>query len=246
MSSSSFYKKVVPLNRDRHRKLRIIGDDRRRFASGAHFVPIAAVEVYEAARHYPVVFAGGEEASPLVMLGLRAGENLFVDDEGRWLEDTYVPAFVRRYPFILARPDQAASDFTVCIDESYDWFSETQGTPLFDEKGKDGEVVTRAVELLKDLLAETERTRRFVERLNALDLLSSQSIEVEDRQGRRYALQDFRVVDEKKLGALENDALGELHRSGYLGCIYAHLISLGNVSRLALRVSGKQSSPETS
>lgn len=241
MSSPSFYKNVVPLNRDRHRKLKIVPDDRRRFAAEAHFVPVAAIEIYESARHYPVVFAGGKEASPLVMLGLRAGENLFVDAEGRWAEDAYVPAFVRRYPFILARPDQAGSDFTVCIDESYDGFSETEGTPLFDEEGKDAELVTQAVELLKDLLAETERTRRFVERLNELELLTVQSMEVQDGLGRRYALRDFRVVDEKKLAALESEALVELHRSGYLGCIYAHLFSLGNIARLAQRVPDEQS-----
>lgn len=236
----SFYNNIVPLNRDRHRRLRLRADGLKGFAAGTHFVPLAAVELYEAARDYPVVFAGGEDASPVAILGLRSGENLFVDADGRWAEGTYVPAFVRRYPFVLAGAGPSTSDYTVCLDESYDGLSETEGTPLFDEEGKESEVVSRVVRLLQDFLTETERTRRFVQRLSALELLAVQSMQVQDGSGRKYALRDFRMIDEKKLKELDNDVLGELHRAGYLGCIYAHLISLGNVARLASRLPAEQ------
>jgi hypothetical protein len=235
MSGTSFYDNVVPLNRDRHRNLRLRDDRRMSFAAGTHFVPLTAVELYDTARDYPIVFAGGEDASPVAILGVRSGENLFVDANGRWAEGTYVPAFLRRYPFVLAGDGQT-SEYTVCLDESYAGLSETEGTRLFDEQGKESELVSEVVGLLKNFLTEAERTRRFVERLIELGLLTVQSMQIQDRNGRKYALQDFRTVDEKKLRELGNDVLGELHRSGYLGCIYAHLVSLGNVSRLALRL----------
>src|SRR5690606_2562506 len=111
------FKNVVPLSRERHRSLKLRMDGRAAFAGGTHFVPIAAVELFEAARDYPIVFAGSEDASPIAILGLRAGENLFIDAEGRWAKGAYVPGFVRRYPFILSRGDQASTDFTVCVDE---------------------------------------------------------------------------------------------------------------------------------
>lgn len=235
MAGPSFYKNVVPLNRDSHRRLRL-RTDQMSFAAGTHFVPLSAVELYDAARDYPIVFAGGENASPVAILGLRSDENLFVDADGRWAEGTYVPAYVRRYPFILSGAGEASADFTVCIDESYDGLSETEGTPLFDEEGKESELVSRMLAFLRDSLTEHERSRRLVERLVALDLLTVKSMQVQDRSGKKYALQDFRMVDENKLRELDNDVIGELHRIGYLGCIYAHLVSLGNVSRLALRL----------
>jgi hypothetical protein len=236
MSGPSFYKNVAPLNRDRHRNLKIRTDGRVSFAAGTHLLPLAALELYEAARDYPIVFASSDDATPLAIVGLRPDENLFVGEDGRWAEGAYVPAFVRRYPFVLYRADEASSNYMVCLDESYDGLSETEGVPLFDEDGKESEVVDRVRNLLKDVLTETERTRRFVERLKTLELLSVQSIQVEDRNGTRYGLRDFRMVDETKLKALDNEVLGELNRNGYLGCIFAHLISLGNVTRLAARL----------
>ena len=227
--------KIVPLNRERHRKLRLRTDRRPSFAADRHFVPLTAVEFFEAARDYPVVFAGGENASPVAVLGLRTNENLFVDADGYWPEATYVPAFVRRYPFVLARAGET-SDYNVCLDESYEGLSETEGTPLFDEEGKESEQVTRVLKFLNEYLIEAERTRRFVERLNALELLTVQSLQVRDRGGRQYVLRDFRVVDEKKLKELGDEVIVELQRSGYLGCIYAHMVSLGNVVRLASRL----------
>src|SRR5690606_24662040 len=110
---------------------------------------------------------------------LRTDENLFVDADGQWADGAYVPAFFRRYPFILVRPDQA-TDYTVCVDESYDGLSEEDGTPLFDEEGKESEHLSGAVRLLGDLMTEAERTRRFVERLTALELLMPQSTQVQD------------------------------------------------------------------
>lgn len=245
MAGPSFYKNVVPLNRERHRRLRLRTDGRVAFAAGTHFVPVAAIELYEAARDYPVVFAGSEDATPVAIVGLRDGENLFVDGDGRWVKGTYIPVFVRRYPFILSRVGQGASDFAVCLDQSFEGLSETEGTPLFDDEGKESELVNRVVGFLRDFLTETERTRRFVERLRELELLTVQSMQVQDGAGRKFALRDLRVVDENKLKALDSDVVGELHRAGYLGCIYAHLISLGNVSRLALRVPAGEATERT-
>jgi len=235
MSGPLFYNKIVPLNRDRHRSLKLKADGSQRFAAGTHFVPLTAIEFYQAARDYPVVFSGGDNASPIAMVGLRAGENLFVGDDGRWSSDVYLPAYVARYPFILVRVDEQA-DYTVCLDETYEGFSEDEGEPLFDDEGKESELTQRVITVLRDLLTETERTRRFVERLKSLDLFTVRSARVQDRLGRWYGLEDFRVVDEKKLAELDDKVIAELHRSGYLGCIYAHLFSLGNVARLGWRI----------
>lgn len=237
MTTMLFYDKIVPLNRDRHRTLRIrTADGRARFASATHYVPLAGTEFLQAARDYPVMFAGGEqESGPIALLGLRERKNLFVDDEGAWSTGAYVPAFVRRYPFILAQVDDG-KDYTVCFDESYDGFAEADGTALFDGDGKDSEYLTRTVDFLNRFLAEMARTQQFVDRLKELDLLVQRDLRVSDRGDRNFILRDFRVVDEEKLATLDGPAIVELHRSGFLAWIHAHLISLGNVTRLPARI----------
>lgn len=238
MTTMLFYDKIVPLNRDRHRKLRLkTAGGRANFAAGTHYVPLAGAEFHQAARDYPVLFAGGEDdaGGPVALLGLREQENLFVDGDGTWSAGTYVPAFVRRYPFILAKGEEGGK-YTVCIDESYDGFSEDEGTPLFDDEGKDTEVLTKSIDFLNRLLAEMDRTEQFVARLKALDLLMRKDLRITDNRSRNFLLRDFRIVDEEKLAKLDDSVLGELHRSGFLGWIYAHLISLGNTSRLPARV----------
>lgn len=242
MSGPSFYKNVVPLDRERHRNLRLKTLGSVDFAAKAHYVPIVAVELYEAARDYPIVFTGDDNAVPVAVLGLRDGENLFVEPNGQWARGTYVPIFIRRYPFILSRTAPESTDYAVCIDESCEGLSDSEGEPLFDENGKETELVAKVLGFLQEALTEAERTRRFVERLKQLDLLTVQSMQVRDPAGRIFKMNDFRVVDENKLKALGDDVIGDLHRSGYLGCIYAHLLSLGNASRLAFRVPADEES----
>jgi hypothetical protein len=236
MTSMLFYDKIVPLNRDRHRKLRVrTAQDKARYAAATHYVPIAGTEFYQAARDYAVLFAGGEgEGGPIALLGMREGENLFVEDDGGWAAGSYVPAFVRRYPFILARGD--GGNFTVCIDEQFSGFGETEGDLLFDDDGKDTAYLARTVEFLNRFAAEMERTQAFVRRLTELELLVTRNLRITDGKGRNFLLNDFRIVDESRLGSLDDATLGELHRQGWLGWIYAHLISLGNVNRLPARI----------
>lgn len=238
MTTMLFYGKIAPLNRDRHRKLRLrMADDKARYASSTHYVPIAGTEFYQAARDFPVLFSGGGgEGGPIALLGLREEENLFVEEDGTWVEGTYVPAFVRRYPFILAR-GEGSQNLTVCIDEGFNGFNETEGSLLFDEDGKDTAYLARTIEFVNRFAAEMQRTQSFVKRLDELELLVTRNLRITDGKGRNFLLNDFRIVDEERLSKLEDAVLGELNRQGWLGWIHAHLISLGNVNRLPTRVA---------
>lgn len=238
MTTMLFYEKIVPLNRDRHRKLRVRASGHKaRYAAGTHYVPMAGTEFYQAARDYAVLFAGGEgDGGPIALLGMREGENLFVEDDGAWAAGTYVPAFVRRYPFILAR-GEGGDNFTVCIDEEFSGFGESEGDLLFDDDGKDTAFLSRTVDFLNRFAAEMERTQAFVRRLAELELLVTRNLRLTDGKGRNFLLNDFRIVDEGRLAKLSDEEVGDLHRNGWLGWIYAHLISLGNVNRLPARVA---------
>lgn len=237
MTSKLFYTNIVPLNRDKHRKLRIRpAEDKARFAQDAHYAPLSGTEFYQAARDYPILFTrDNAEAGPIALLGLQEGSNLFVDEDGGWAEGCYVPAFVRRYPFILAKGDDTAN-FTLCIDDSFAGLNESEGEALFDEEGKDSDYLKRMVGFINSYATESEHTQGFVKKLAELELLTKKTLQITDGKGRKFFLNDFAVIDEEKLAKLGATELEVLHKKGWLGWIYAHLVSLGNLSRLPLRV----------
>ncbi|HKK15044.1 MAG TPA: SapC family protein [Gammaproteobacteria bacterium] len=234
-----FYERPVPLNRDQHRALRLTpGNGDFSFARGINSVPVAGVEFPEACRDYPIVFAGNspQEVVPSVLLGLRQDENLFVNAEGAW-QDTYLPAFVRRYPFVLAEKEGGEEDFTVCVDEGYPGLTtEGEGEALFDEAGKEGPYLQRVLEFLSEFQGQMRRTRTFVDRLNELGLLEQKVIQVAPAGGQPAVLQGLYVIDEQRLQGLDDASIRQLLDAGELAWIYAHLLSLGNVNRLSARL----------
>jgi hypothetical protein len=228
-----FYQHIVPLNRDNHRSLKLkTGLAKAEFAKETHYVPLAGSEFFQAARDYPIVFAGetDDELGAVALLGLRQNENLFLDENNAWREGCYVPAFVRRYPFVLAKGGKDG-DYTVCLDDSFHAFSEEEGEPLFDGEGKDTEYLKGVINFLNGYLAESDRTRQFAQKLKELDLLVTREIRVSNREQKNFLLRDLKIVDEAKLRELDDSTIGQLNRDGYLGWIYAHLMSIGNASR---------------
>ena len=237
MTSMLFYEKITPLNRDLHRTWRLRpSESKARFAANTHYVPVAGTEFYQAARDYPLLFPKEGGNGPIALLGLREGENLFLQADGAWMEGVYIPAFVRRYPFILARGDEANAR-TVCIDTEFAGFGEKEGNALFDEEGKDTEYLKGVIDFLNRYATDMELTGAFLQKLEQLELLTERNLRVTDSKGRNFHLNEFRIVDEGKLAALDDATLGELHRKGWLGWIYAHLISIGNVNQLPVRVN---------
>lgn len=233
MPTMIFYERPMVLNRERHRVLKLHRlSGQFGFARGTNSVLMAASEILEAARDYPVVFVRGADGAYALaaLLGLRDRENLFVDADGQWRSGAYVPAFVRRYPFVVA--EGGSEQLTVCVDESYPGWSQTEGEPLFDEAGRDAPLLQGAVEFLKLFHAEMQRTRAFCARLAALGLLVPKTIRVE-RGNQQEVLDGLYVVDEQKLRGLDDAQVLALFRDGWLPWVHAHLLSLGNVGQLA-------------
>jgi len=249
MTTSSlpqFYSKVAPLNKEKHGSLRIEPLKGYDFARGTNSVYIAAVEFGRAAREYPIVFGRGGDNSvfPVVLLGLENGQNVYVDGKGNWRAD-YIPAYVRRYPFILAAGSgNGESSFIVCIDEDYPGFTQNtgKGRPLFDESGQETELLRKSLDFLKEYQGHIELTRSFCAKLQELELLEAVRADISLPDGGKQALGGFFCVGRERLRKLDDTQLGELVRKGFMELVDAHLLSLDNLNRLLQRSPGTEGS----
>lgn len=231
------YQKPTVLDRTVHRGLRLksLPPDFG-FARETNSIPVTGAEFATAAASYPIVFAGKstDDLVACALVGLRADENLFVQDDGAWPVG-YVPAFVRRYPFALA--EKPNGGFHVCVDAAHAGIGEDEGEPLFDEDGKERPVLKHAVAFLRDFQGQFQRTREFVSRVAALKLFEPKVVKVVTGNGETsHVLRDFHVIDEKRLLAIDDHDLRTLFANGELGWIYAHLISLLRLSALQERL----------
>jgi len=238
MPSLLFYEKPVALNKVAHKDVKIapLGGDYS-FAAKTNSVIMAGIEFAEAAKEFPVVFAkaGNDRILPVALLGMRNNENLFVGEDGKW-DGRYVPAFVRRYPFVLAQLPES-KDLTVCIDTAYPGYNAKDGQNLFDKKGANTPLLQRAIDFLSDYQRQYKRTEAFIKTLADLDLFMSLSAKVNMTSGQQFALTGFMVIDEKKLLKLDDADALKLFRAGELAWVYSHLLSLSNLSRLVDRVA---------
>lgn len=238
MPTLLFYNNIVALSSEAHGHLRLNLSVGFGFAASTNAVPLTTVEFAEASKYYPIFFVRNPqgEAMPMAMLGLDNEENLFVDADGRW-DAPYIPAFVRRYPFGPMDNDQPDT-FTICVDDGAEMLSEAMGDPLFTESGEPSERLSQIIELIGDYQGQAAITTAFVKRLETLGLLRETTATFDAPGGRRGAIPGLMVVDEEKLLQLDDATALELFRSGAMGIIYTHLVSLGNLPRLSERRFG--------
>ncbi|MHA6205376.1 SapC family protein [Dyella soli] len=247
MAEVLFYERPVPLNRTEHKDLRIKPIQSLKFAGTVHSVPLTGVEFPSAARDLPILFGGEtpETAGPMALLGLRQNENLFVNERGQWEQNVYIPAFVRRYPFVLAEkpPGQEGDDFTVFFDEGYEGFGADEGDRLFKEDGSETELLSNAVKFLGEYQQHIGRTQWFMSQLVKHNLLEPRNIRLE-KDGKSINLTGLFVVSEDRLRELDEKTAKEFLHEGVFGWIYAHLLSLSNIERVSARLSQRERTEE--
>ena len=234
MANPLFYRQVVPLNRDTHRSLTFRAPERPLdYAREAHLIPAVIDEFAAAAAEIPIAFLPGPtQPAAVFVTGLRPGVNAFISPKGRW-DGHYVPAYLRRYPFIVGEVPNA--DPVLCIDEAYEGFGAQEGKPLFSSSGEPEAPVTEALNLANNYRAAAQRTDVLTRLLQQFDLLRSVSFEAKLPDGQSTVVHGLLVVDEKAFAALSDERFLELRHAGLINPILAHLWSLTAVSRLADR-----------
>ncbi|WP_448664647.1 SapC family protein [Sphingomonas sp. CJ20] len=189
-------------------------------AETLHLVPLLIGEFPQAMRHYPIIFAGPER-TPLAVMGLRAGENLFMKD-GKFEDGMYVPAYLRRYPFTLA--DAGGDQFVVCIDRAAPGFVEgEEGEALFDA-GEPTPFTRNAIAFLDEFESERRRTQMFIDLAEVSDLFEVKNTVIPGDSPEHLA--DYFGISEEKLNSLPDDKLAELVKRGAVTVIDMHLASL--------------------
>lgn len=210
------------------------------FAAEVTSAPVQVTEFGPASLSFPVIFAG-EAKLPLAVMGIRDRENLFVGPDGRFDPNAYIPAFVRRYPFVLAEDDQQQR-LVVCIDRQASFLKPNGPNPLF-ENGQPTEYTKNAIQFCQDFEQERQRTEQFVKRLRDLDLFETRTETFQPRDdkgvemGEAVQIADYYAVSEEKLNKLAPEVLVELRDTGALRQIYAHLDSLFGWQRLVTRIA---------
>jgi hypothetical protein len=219
-----FYSRPRPLDAvaDRDRSLQPVSDFG--FARATNSVLLGAAEYPRATRSYPIVFTSREPRVAVAVLGLEGDENLFVGADGRWREGHYIPAYVRRYPFIfLERP--GTSELTLCVDEASGLLTQSDDHPLF-AAGEPTELVRNALNFCREFHDQTLASAAFVAELANRGLLVPNEARVVLNSGREMTLRDFQIVDEAKFNALPDDVFLDWRRRSWLPLVYAHLLSM--------------------
>lgn len=236
-----FYKKVVALSEKEHADWRVKMDNNYEFSRQTNAVLVSAVEFAHVTHEYPIVFVDHSgDIRPVAILGLKPQQNLYLDEKYSW-DAKYIPAYVRRYPFILAG-DEIKSDttYTVCIDESFPGFNRKSGERLFTEKAEHSPYLQRAITFLKDFQAQGQATEQFCAHLKKLGLLEPMQANIASAQGEEFSVAGFMVVSRDRLKEIKPLELAELVKSDEMALIYQHLLSLGNFSKLTERYTARR------
>ena len=240
MSNPPMYENLVPVDRVQHKNTRMkIGAPVLDRVTQLNSLFVAVAEFADASLEYPVVFVRVGQAvdgqrpavAPLAVFGLRQGSNLFIKD-GQWT-GRYVPAYIRRWPFAMARIEENTADMALCLDMGSGAFSETDGEPLFKADGEATDLLLNPSILCEDSARAAARTRQACELLQDLDLLQDMRFEAQLPSGEKLDVDGFLTINEKALAELPDAKVVELHRNGLLEVITMHRLSLRLMSRLA-------------
>ncbi|MBI1326245.1 MAG: sapC family protein [Alphaproteobacteria bacterium] len=225
-----FYSNPVPLDQRRNPPLLFNKSIGYGFTEGVNAVPLNMVEFSQAAGSMPIAFSPDATATPVAVLGLRDGENLYLDNKKQWLNDAYIPAYVRRYPFIFAAVPNS-DQYGLCLDETDQTIAKKDGERIFDDAGEPTELAKNAMEFCKSYHAAALGTQALSKALVDLDLLVERQVDIKVKD-KQIRFAGFRIVDEKKLNELPDDKFMDLKKRGFLPFIYAHLISNVQWNRL--------------
>lgn len=222
-----FYRNLQPISSTLHANYRTRSSEKAPFFAGVHAIPLTIDEFLMAQRFFPIVFSAGDNSVPLALMGLNEGVNVFVEDDGSLAGPMYVPAYVRRYPWMLARMDDKAQELSLCFDPSSDLIGDfEEGAALF-EGDKPSEQLNAILKFCEEFEIAAQRTSAFMKEVVDSGLLIDGEVSIQpDGMDQPMIYRGFQMVAEDKLRELTGDKLRKMNQNGLLPLLHAHLFSL--------------------
>lgn len=227
------YKELQPLSSNVHGAFRTRTGDTAPHLVGIHAVPLTVDEFVIAQRFYPIVFSSGANPVPLALMGLNEGVNVFMDDAGKTREPVYIPAYVRRYPYMLARIRPDAQELSLCFDPTSEFVGDFKdGEALFDGE-KPSEALNGILKFCEDFEIAAQRTNAFMTELAGLDLMIDGEVAVQPENAEHpYVYRGFQMVSEEKFRDMNGDQLRKINQNGILPLVMSHLFSLAMIREI--------------
>lgn len=225
------YKDVQLLNNEADRELKIDEINGFDYASNLRDCVITTDEFFEAAKSQPIVFAKNSESGEFfatALLGLKKEKNLFVKADESWCEGEYIPAFIRRYPFIFV---QQGEQLALALDRDHPAVGADEGQALFDEAGERTEYTEKVLAFMQLYQLANARTQVLIRKLDEMGLLEEATAQIR-QEGEQFSFTGFMRVNEEKLNALSDEQTLDLVRDGSYKWVVAHLMSLSNFNKL--------------
>jgi len=222
-----FYKDLMPLNSRDHATWRAKSMDSAKWLIGQHAIPLTVEEFPQAQRHFPIIFASGDNPVPLALMGLNEGVNVFVNDDGKIDTPIYLPAYIRRYPFLLAKLTPDTQELSLCFDPTSDMVGDfSEGEPLFvDNQPSEG--TKNALNFCESFEQAGQKTAAFIEELTKHELLMEGEVAIQQEGVEQpFVYRGFQMINQEKLREVRGDVLRGWNQSGLLALIFAHLFSL--------------------
>ena len=220
-----FYKNPQVLSAERHGRAGVRVSEDYGFARDTNSVPLGANELFAAQFDFPVVFTETSPAMPVAVLGVGGNRNAFVDSAGKWRSDAYIPAYIRRYPFIPVT-GLAPGQTHIAIDEAAGSFDPEGGQRLFEDDNTPSQFTRQAAEFCRAFNMQIDIARSFGEALENSGLLTPKRVDIQLPDGARGSLERFRIVDEGRFDAVPDATFLTWRRRGWLSLVYAHFLSM--------------------
>jgi SapC len=236
------YNDLIPVNSVEHSSWKARSVDKAAWVAKQHAIPLTVEEFPQAMRDFPIVFSAGENPVPLALMGLNEGVNVFFEEDGTLIGSPYIPAYIRRYPFLLAKLDQKTDNLSLCFDPTSGLLGEfDEGRELFDADKQPSQHVKEVLEFCQKFEEAGARTRAFMDELVKHELLMDGEVSINrlDGVGQPFVYRGFQMINQEKLRELRGDQLRKWNENGMLPLIHAHMFSL-DLLRVIFAVQGQQ------
>jgi len=234
----------VLLDNVTHKNLRVPSQHAAAFGDNVGSVPTFPTEFADLQREYPIFFrrdANGDYYS-VALLGFAKDENLYLDGD-RW-DAMYLPGIVARGPFLIGFQERQEGgelrrDPVIHVDMDNPRINETEGEPVFLERGGHSPYLQRVSRMLSGLNDGFALNKVMFTAFAAADLIAPVDLEVKVTGAEPLTLSGFYTLDREKLAALDSAQLHQLHRTGFLHAAYLVLASHINLNKLIDRKISK-------